>query len=52
MSGFFRTNAIICEQTFSALLIFVSAAHVALFSKNMSGALVCAHFLKDERRSR
>ena len=40
------------EQSFSALMIFVSAAHLALFSKNMSGALVCANFLKDERRSR
>ena len=33
-------------QTFSALMIFVSAAHVALFSKNMSGAHVCAHFFE------
>ena len=39
-------------QTFSALMIFVSAAHAALFLKSMSGAHVSAHFLKNEWRSR
>ena len=40
------------HQTFSALMIYESVAQDALILKNMSGALVCAHFLKDERRSR
>ena len=39
-------------QTFSALIIIVSAAHVALFSKIKSGAHDSALFWKSERRSR
>ena len=40
------------NQTFSALIIFVSAAHAALFSKIKSGAHDGALFWKRERRSR
>ena len=39
-------------QSISALIISVSAAHGALFSKIMSDAHRSAHFLKCERRSR
>ena len=37
------------DQSMSALIIFVSAAHVALFSKIMSGAHRSAHFLNVSR---
>ena len=42
---------IINKQTFSALIIFVSAAHAALFYEIMSGAHASAHFSNRERRS-
>ena len=43
---------IVDEQSIGALIISVSAAHMPLFSKIMSGAHGSAHFLKRERRSR
>ena len=40
------------KQSINALIVFMSAAHAALFSEIMSGAHLSAHLLIRERRSR
>ena len=51
-NAFFKISKGTKKQTFSALIVFESAAYAALFSKNKSGALISALSWKSERRSR